>query len=156
MKNKSIITKLRRDRRAPHFKPLTLLIALDILDEQKYFSPVVPAKIIIERFQGLSKIIGLKKTHSKGFMPFWHLSGDNIFIHYSNKHELVSNSLFKFGKPKSKSQLLSKVDYVIINQSKLNYFNNKIRRKKLRKEIFSLLKKDNNENSKKILKHFNV
>ena len=62
MKNKKIIKKLRRDRRALHFKPLTLLIALDILDEQKYFSPVIPAKIIIERFQGLSKIIGLKKT----------------------------------------------------------------------------------------------
>ena len=156
MKNKSIITKLRRDSRAPHFKPLALLIALDILDEQKFFSPVISAKIIIERFQGLSKIIGLKKTHSKGFLPFWHLSGDNIFIHYSNKHELISNSLFKFGKPKSKSQLLSKVNYAVINQSKLNYFINKIRRKKLRKEIFSLLEKDHNENSKKILKHFNV
>ena len=65
-----MINQLRRDVRAKHYKPLILLITLDFLDKQKLFSPIIPTKIIVEKFEIIMKKIGYNREHNKGWMPF--------------------------------------------------------------------------------------
>ena len=155
------INKLRRDKRAKYYKPLLLIIVIDFLNDQKYFSPIVPSKIIVERFEGMTKLIGLPSRLTGGWMPFWHLSGDRplgvpIWIHYSSNHELVKKSAFVQSKPKSKKQLLSKVNYALINKKYISDFENENNREKLRNKIYRILKKDKNFEGQKILEYYNV
>ena len=110
-----MINQLRRDVRAKHYKPLLLLITLKFLDEQKSFAPIIPAKKIVDEFEIIMRKIGYKNEHNKGWMPFWHLSGDNIWNLYSINHQIVKRTAFKRFKPKTKKQLLSKVNYALIN-----------------------------------------
>ena len=151
-----MINQLRRDVRAKHYKPLLLLITLDFLDRQKSFAPIIPAKKIVEEFENIMKKIGYKKEHNKGWMPFWHLSGDNIWDLYSINHLLVKKTAFKEFKPKTKKQLLNKVNYALINFEKINYFNSFQKRTVTRKQIFNLLKKDKELISNQILEYYNV
>ena len=146
-----MITKLRRDKRALHYKPLIILVILDFLNKQNIFSPVIPAKIVVEEFEKIMKKIGYSKYHNKGWMPFWHLSGDNILTHYSKNHQPIKKYTFKYLKPKSKIQLLSKVNYAVIDQKAIVYFNNKKNRKILATRMLKMLKKDNQIISNKIL-----
>ena len=106
-----MINQLRRDVRAKHYKPLLLLVTLDFLDKQKPFAPIIPAKLIVDEFEIIMRKIGYKKEHNKGWMPFWHLSGDDIWNLYSINHQIVKRTAFKQFKPKTKKQLLSKVNY---------------------------------------------
>ena len=69
-------------------------------------------------------------------MPFWHLSGDNIWDLYSINHQIVKKLAFKQFKPKTKKQLLGKVNYALINFEKINYFNSIDKRAATRKQIF--------------------
>ena len=151
-----MINQLRRDNRAKHYKPLLLLITLDFLDKQKSFSPIIPSKKIVDEFEIIMTKIGYKKEHNKGWMPFWHLSGDNIWNLYSIDHQIVKKTAFKQLKPKTKKQLLSKVNYALINSKKLFYFNSSGKRSVVRKQIFNLLKKDKELISHKILEYYNV
>ena len=80
------------------------------LDKQKSFAPIIPAKKIVDEFETIMRKIGYKKEHNKGWMPFWHLSGDNIWNLYSINHQIVKKTAFKLLKPKTKKQLLSKVN----------------------------------------------
>ena len=113
-----MINQLRRDIRAKHYKPLLLLVTLNFLDKQKFFAPIIPAKKIIDEFEIIMKKIGYNKEHNKGWMPFWHLSGDNIWNLFSINHQIVKKTAFKLLKPKTKKQLLSKVNYALINFDK--------------------------------------
>ena len=151
-----MINQLRRDVRAKHYKPLILLITLDFLDKQKLFSPIIPTIIIVEKFEIIMKKIGYNREHNKGWMPFWHLSGDNIWNLYSVNHQIIKKTAFKEFKPKTKKQLLSKVNYALINFDKLNYFSTPDKRKIMRKQIFNLLKKDQELIGNKILDYYNV
>ena len=151
-----MINQLRRDVRAKHYKPLILLITLDFLDKQKLFSPIIPTKIIVEKFEIIMKKIGYNREHNKGWMPFWHLSGDNIWNLYSVNHQIIKKTAFKEFKPKTKKQLLNKVNYALINFDKLNYFSTPDKRKIMRKQIFNLLKKDQELIGNKILEYYNV
>ena len=89
-------------------------------------------------------------------MPFWHLSGDDIWNLYSINHQIVKRTAFKQFKPKTKKQLLSKVNYALINLDKINYFSSKNKRAVTRKQIFNLLKKDQELIGNKILEYYNV
>ena len=100
--------------------------------------------------------IGYKNEHNKGWMPFWHLSGDNIWNLYSINHQIVKRTAFKQFKPKTKKQLLSKVNYALINLDKINYFSSANKRASTRKKIFNLLKKDQELIGNKILEYYNV
>ena len=151
-----MINQLRRDVRAKHYKPLLLLITLDFLDEQKSFAPIIPAKKIVDEFEIIMRKIGYKKEHNKGWMPFWHLSGDDIWNLYSINHQIVKRTAFKQFKPKTKKQLLSKVNYALINLDKINYFSSTNKRAATRKQIFNLLKKDQDLIGNKILEYYNV
>ena len=151
-----MINQLRRDVRAKHYKPLLLLITLDFLDRQKSFVPIIPAKKIVEEFENIMKKIGYKNEHNKGWMPFWHLSGDNIWDLYSINHQLVKKTAFKEFKPKTKKQLLNKVNYALINFEKINHFISLQKRTATRKQIFNLLKKDKQLISNQILEYYNV
>ena len=151
-----MINQLRRDVRAKHYKPLLLLITLKFLDEQKSFAPIIPAKKIVDEFEIIMRKIGYKKEHNKGWMPFWHLSGDDIWNLYSINHQIVKRTAFKQFKPKTKKQLLSKVNYALINLDKINYFSSKNKRAVTRKQIFNLLKKDKELIGNKILEYYNV
>ena len=151
-----MINQLRRDIRAKHYKPLLLLVTLDFLDKQKSFAPIIPAKKIIDEFEVIMKKIGHNKEHNKGWMPFWHLSGDNIWNLYSINHQIVKKTAFKLLKPKTKKQLLSKVNYALINFEKNNDFISVDKRAVIRKQIFNLLKKDQELIGKKILEYYNV
>ena len=151
-----MINQLRRDVRAKHYKPLLLLITLDFLDKQKSFAPIIPAKKIVDEFEIIMRKIGYKKDHNKGWMPFWHLSGDNIWNLYSINHQIVKRTAFKQFKPKTKKQLLSKVNYALINLDKINYFSSANKRAITRKKIFNLLKKDQELIGNKILEYYNV
>ena len=151
-----MINQLRRDMRAKHYKPLLLLITLDFLDKQKPFAPIIPAKKIVDEFEIIMRKIGYKNEHNKGWMPFWHLSGDNIWNLYSINHQIVKRTAFKQFKPKTKKQLLSKVNYALINLDKINYFSSANKRAITRKQIFNLLKKDQELIGNKILEYYNV
>jgi len=151
-----MINQLRRDVRAKHYKPLLLLITLDFLDKQKSFAPIIPAKKIVDEFEIIMRKIGYKNEHNKGWMPFWHLSGDNIWNLYSINHQIVKRTAFKQFKPKTKKQLLSKVNYALINLDKINYFSSANKRAITRKKIFNLLKKDQELIGNKILEYYNV
>ena len=151
-----MINQLRRDVRAKHYKPLLLLITLDFLDKQKPFAAIIPAKKIVDEFEIIMRKIGYKKEHNKGWMPFWHLSGDDIWNLYSINHQIVKRTAFKQFKPKTKKQLLSKVNYALINLDKINYFNSTNKRAATRKQIFNLLKKDKELIGNKILEYYNV
>lgn len=151
-----MINQLRRDIRAKHYKPLLLLVTLDFLDKQKFFAPIIPVKKIVDEFEVIMRKIGYKKKHNKGWMPFWHLSGDKIWNLYSIDHQMVKKTAFKLLKPKTKKQLLSKVNYALINYEKLFYFNSSGKRSVLRKQIFNLLKKDQELIGNKILDYYNV
>ena len=151
-----MINQLRRDVRAKHYKPLLLLITLDFLDKQKSFAPIIPAKKIVDEFEIIMRKIGYKNEHNKGWMPFWHLSGDNIWNLYSINHQIVKKTAFKQFKPKTKKQLLSKVNYALINLDKINYFSSANKRAITRKQIFNLLKKDQELIGNKILEYYNV
>ena len=151
-----MINQLRRDVRAKHYKPLLLLITLDFLDKQKSFAPIIPAKKIVDEFEIIMRKIGYKNEHNKGWMPFWHLSGDNIWNLYSINHQRVKRTAFKQFKPKTKKQLLSKVNYALINLDKINYFSSANKRAITRKKIFNLLKKDQELIGNKILEYYNV
>ena len=151
-----MINQLRRDVRAKHYKPLLLLITLDFLDKQKSFAPIIPAKKIVDEFEIIMRKIGYKNEHNKGWMPFWHLSGDNIWNLYSINHQIVKRTAFKQFKPKTKKQLLSKVNYALINLDKINYFSSANKRAITRKQIFNLLKKDQELIGNKILEYYNV
>ena len=151
-----MINQLRRDVRAKHYKPLLLLITLDFLDKQKSFAPIIPAKKIVDEFEIIMRKIGYKKDHNKGWMPFWHLSGDDIWNLYSTNHQIVKRTAFKQFKPKTKKQLLSKVNYALINLDKINYFSSANKRAITRKQIFNLLKKDQELIGNKILEYYNV
>ena len=151
-----MINQLRRDVRAKHYNPLLLLITLDFLDKQKSFAPIIPAKKIVDEFEIIMRKIGYKKDHNKGWMPFWHLSGDNIWNLYSINHQRVKRTAFKQFKPKTKKQLLSKVNYALINLDKINYFSSTNKRAITRKQIFNLLKKDQELIGNKILEYYNV
>ena len=151
-----MINQLRRDVRAKHYKPLLLLITLDFLDKQKSFAPIIPAKKIVDEFEIIMRKIGYKKDHNKGWMPFWHLSGDNIWNLYSINHQIVKRTAFKQFKPKTKKQLLSKVNYALINLDKINYFSSANKRAITRKQIFNLLKKVQELIGNKILEYYNV
>ena len=151
-----MINQLRRDVRAKHYKPLLLLITLDFLDKQKSFAPIIPAKKIVDEFEIIMRKIGYKKDHNKGWMPFWHLSGDNIWNLYSINHQIVKRTAFKQFKPKTKKQLLSKVNYALINFAKINHFSSINKRAITRKQIFNLLKKDQELIGNKILEYYNV
>ena len=96
-----MINQLRRDVRAKHYKPLLLLITLDFLDKQKPFAAIIPAKKIVDEFEIIMRKIGYKKEHNKGWMPFWHLSGDDIWNLYSINHQIVKRTAFKQFKPKT-------------------------------------------------------
>ena len=149
-----MINQLRRDVRAKHYKPLLLLITLDFLDKQKSFAAIIPAKKIVDEFEIIMRKIGYKKEHNKGWMPFWHLSGDNIWNLYSINHQIVKKSAFKL--LKTKKQLLSKVNYASINFEKINHFISLDKRAATRKQIFNLLKKDQELIGNKILEYYNV
>ena len=151
-----MINQLRRDVRAKHYKPLLLLITLDFLDKQKSFAPIIPAKKIVDEFEIIMRKIGYKKDHNKGWMPFWHLSGDNIWSLYSINHQIVKTTAFKFHKPKTKKQLLSKVNYALINFEINHHFSSVDKRASTRKKIFNLLKKDRELIGNKILEYYNV
>ena len=69
---------------------------------------------------------------------------------------MVKKTAFKLLKPKTKKQLLSKVNYALINYEKLFYFNSSGKRSVLRKQIFNLLKKDQELIGNKILEYYNV
>ena len=71
-------------------------------------------------------------------MPFWHVSGDNIWNLYSINHQIVKKTAFKLLKPKTKKQLLSKVNYALINFEKINHFISVNKRAVIRKQIFNL------------------
>ena len=151
-----MINQLRRDKRAKHYKPLLLLVTLDFLDKQKPFAPIIPAKLIVHEFEIIMRKIGYNKEHNKGWMPFWHLSGDDIWNLYSINHQIVKRTAFKQFKPKTKKQLLSKVNYALINLDKINYFSSTNKRSATRKQIFNLLKKDKELIGNKILEYYNV
>ena len=151
-----MINQLRRDVRAKHYKPLLLLVTLDFLDKQKPFAPIIPAKLIVDEFEIIMRKIGYNKEHNKGWMPFWHLSGDDIWCLYSINHQIVKRTAFKQFKPKTKKQLLSKVNYALINLDKINYFSSTNKRAVTRKQIFNLLKKDKELIGNKILEYYNV
>ena len=151
-----MINKLRRDVRAKHYKPLLLLVTLDFLDKQKSFAPIIPAKLIVDEFEIIMRKIGYNKEHNKGWMPFWHLSSDDIWSLYSINHQIVKRTAFKQFKPKTKKQLLSKVNYALINLDKINYFSSTNKRAVIRKQIFNLLKKDKELIGNKILEYYNV
>ena len=118
--------------------------------------PLFLQKKIVDEFEIIMRKIGYKKEHNKGWMPFWHLSGDNIWNLYSINHQIVKKTTFKLLKPKTKKQLLSKVNYALINYEKLFYFNSSGKRSLLRKQIFNLLKKDQELIGNKILEYYNV
>ena len=63
--------------------------------QKKSFAPIIPAKKIIDEFEVIMKKIGYNKEHNKGWMPFWHLSGDNIWNLYSINHQIVKKTAFK-------------------------------------------------------------
>jgi len=107
-------------------------------------------------FEIIMRKIGYNKEHNKGWMPFWHLSGDDIWSLYSINHQIVKRTAFKQFKPKTKKQLLSKVNYALINLDKINYFSSTNKRAATRKQIFNLLKKDQELIGNKILEYYNV
>ena len=85
-----------------------------------------------------------------------HLSGDNIWNLYSVNHQIIKKTAFKEFKPKTRKELISKVNYALINFDKLNYFTTPDKRKIMRKQIFNLLKKDQELIGNKILEYYNV
>ena len=66
----NVFKDLLRDSKGPHYKPLMLLIVLDFIKERKELSNVIPAKIIINRFESFINNTGHAK-HNNGFLPFF-------------------------------------------------------------------------------------
>jgi|TARA_B100001964_G_scaffold1755_1_gene2056 hypothetical protein len=150
------VNKLRRDVRAKHYKPLCMLIVLDYLDQQKVFSPVIPGKQIINKFEFIMNKLGYRKEHNKGFMPFWHITGDDIWNCYSKNHHLVSRNVLQNQKkvPKTKKQLLRHINYALINQTKIDDLINQTQRNKFRKKLLKLIKNDQDKISKDVFNYF--
>ena len=153
----NVFKDLLRDSKGPHYKPLMLLMVLDFIKERKELSNVIPAKIIINRFESFINNTGHAK-HNNGFLPFFFLSIQKkpIWKLYTINHKLFDRNFFSNKKkvPKSKKQLLRYVNYALINPEHIEEFIDKNKSERLRYRLKILLKRDKYKLSREIYKFY--
>ncbi len=138
MKLQSVIINMKRDKRALCYKPLALLLAVDLIDNgdinpKQGFAP----ELILNKFNEAMLHFD-KSRKQKGYMPLWHLTTDNFWTLYKDQKRVAGQGK-SYLNPKSNKRLKELVDEVRLN---LEFWHVEKKREEIYKASIELLRFD--------------
>lgn len=138
MKLQSVIFNMKRDKRALYYKPLALLLAVDLIDNGDIdpklgFAP----ELILNKFSAAMFHFD-KRRKQRGHMPVWHLTTDNFWTLHKDQKKVLEQGTSR-SQPKSNKRLIELVDEVRLNQE---FWLTKEKRRKIIDNCIDLLESD--------------
>ena len=132
-----------RDSRAKYFKPACLLALCSLLDRGTDVARRFAAEAVIKEFEDLIGPVFPAKA-GNGWMPLWHLSSDGAWACFKGDVR-TPRTAFPAGKPKSRSQLLTAVDYIQLPDHLLHQWHRKASRQELKRRLIHLLRTEDDQ-----------
>ena len=138
MKLQSVIFNMKRDKRALYYKPLALLLTVDLIDNGDIDPKQdFPPELILNKFSEAMLHFD-KSRKQRGHMPVWHLTTDNFWTLYKDKEKVAGQGISRLN-PKSNKRLNELVDEVRLN---LEFWHVEKKREEIYKASIELLRSD--------------
>lgn len=137
----ALLTASIRRHRAPEarfFKPVCLIAALDLTNEDLIEPDNVNAEAIISRFRAYVAL-SFRSRADMGWKPLWHLSNDGLWTFYSKDLALTRDDFGSDRKPGTKAILFNRFDRLKITEPYRSLWREGEHRIRLRRAMIELL-----------------
>lgn len=134
----------RRSPGARFFKPVCLIAAIDLADEDRLDPARLDAEAIISRFKSYVSLV-FESRAEMGWKPLWHLSNDGLWKFYSAGVELSSKIFREDRPPGTKAILFKNFDQLTISSPYFDLWKEEAERTALRKAMLDILATDDKD-----------
>ncbi|WP_433850674.1 hypothetical protein [Brucella pseudogrignonensis] len=139
----SLVSSIRR-RRAPDarfFKPVCLIAAIDLANDDLLDPANLDAEAILLRFKSYVSLV-FETRAEMGWKPLWHLSNDGLWTFYSDQSALGSDEFGVNRPPGTKAILFNRFQQVVISPRYRRIWEDRTQRLKLRNAMLDILIND--------------
>ncbi|MES0042251.1 hypothetical protein [Mesorhizobium sp. M0091] len=139
----SLVSSIRR-RRAPDarfFKPVCLIAAIDLANEDLLSPENLDTEAILSRFRSYVSLV-FETRAEMGWKPLWHLSNDGLWQFHFHGPESSSRRFSAYKPPGTKAILFDHFEKLVISPRYRKAWKEKAERLVLRRAMLDILVKD--------------